>query len=149
MCNRKFGQNPNKVQHEIMRRNNSYEKIADNPDFVIKNVQHLDFEQDVMLLVYENADGSSAVDNFRTNIVIASFVTMYARMKLYNLLDSVDSHADAELLYFDTVFLLLFCNFYFNNFYFLSLIGFSDLGSKERCPNTKFTKRKLSWRVNR
>ena len=115
-----------------MRRNNSYEKIADNPDFVIKNVQHLDFEQDVMLLVYENADGSSAVDNFRTNIVIASFVTMYARMKLYNLLDSVDSHADAELLYFDTVFLLLFCNFYFNNFYFFILNRIQRFGLKRK-----------------
>ncbi len=69
----------------------------------MKHVARLESDASTLLLVYENADGSSAVPNYRTNIVIAAFVTMYARITLYNLLKKVDSQKGVELLYFDTV----------------------------------------------
>jgi hypothetical protein len=69
---------------------------------VIKDVKMLDKEGEKLLLTYTNGLENS-IENFRTNIVIASFVTMYGRVKLYKLLALVDNHPDCELIYFDTV----------------------------------------------
>jgi len=48
----------------------------------LKDVKPLDEELETLLMIFENADESSAKDNFRTNIVLASFVTMFARIWL-------------------------------------------------------------------
>ncbi len=114
---RKFGQNPNKDQHKIVVAKQVYDDIAHNPDYKMKHVARLESDASTLLLVYENADGSSAVPNYRTNIVIAAFVTMYARITLYNLLKKVDSQKGVELLYFDTVIFYIFnfnTSIYFN-----------------------------------
>lgn len=98
--------------HKIVTTVDEYNAIIFNPDLVITEVKALDPDLVVFLVVYENADGSSGVENFRTNIIIASFITMYARIKLWNLLFKVSSHKDAELLYFDTVsFLMIITQF--------------------------------------
>jgi len=82
---------------------NDFESIIFNPEFVTKDVKAIDKKLKNLLIIYENADQSSNTVNYRTNVVLASFVTMYARMWLYNLLSTVDMHPDAELLYYDTV----------------------------------------------
>ena len=74
----------------------------------MKDVKPLDEELETLLIIFENADESSAKDNFRTNIVLASFVTMFARIWLWLLMFKVHSHPDAELLYFDTVIIIIF-----------------------------------------
>ena len=107
---RKFGQNPTKDHHKIVTSKNDLMSIIFNPLFTPKDVKPLDEKINNLLVIYENADQSSSKVNYRTNVVLASFVTMYARIWLYNLLHKVDTHPDSELLYFDTVknFVLLF-----------------------------------------
>jgi len=108
LFSRKFGQNPNKDQHKIVTDLNSFNEIIYDPQLNLKDVKALDEELEILLMIYENADESSAKDNFRTNIVLASFVTMFARIWLWLLMFKVDSHPDAELLYFDTVVFIYF-----------------------------------------
>jgi len=81
----------------------SFNDIRYNPEFTLKDVTPLDDELETLLIIYENADESSGKENYRTNIVLASFVTMFARIWLWLLMFLVHSHPEAELLYFDTV----------------------------------------------
>jgi hypothetical protein len=67
-----------------------------------KNVQFLDAEAYRAMMVYSNSEDCT-YENFRTNIVIASFVTMYGRIKLYKLMKQIQDTPGAELLYYDTV----------------------------------------------
>jgi hypothetical protein len=68
----------------------------------VKDIAKLDDEGDKILIVYENSINNQH-ENMRTNIVVASFVTMYGRIMLYRLMDMVDNTDDVELLYYDTV----------------------------------------------
>jgi hypothetical protein len=78
------------------------DKVCYDPENVVKSMTRLDPEADKVLLVFSN-DLENSIENFKTNIVIASFVTMYGRIKLYKLLALIDNHPDCELVYFDTV----------------------------------------------
>ncbi len=100
---RKFGQNPNKDHHKVVNSRQELEAISNSPEFTTKEVKFIDEALHTLLVVYENADDSQHTENFRTNVVLASFITMWARMWLYDLLFKVDSNKDSELLYFDTV----------------------------------------------
>jgi hypothetical protein len=83
--------------------------IRYDPDNFLKDLVNLDKDGDKVLMIYENAIDHRQ-ENLRTNIVIASFVTMYGRIKLYGLMDMVDNTPDVELLYYDTVNILIFFN---------------------------------------
>ena len=50
------------------------------------NVIALDDVDDRLMLVYDRKD---ADQNFRTNVIVAAFITSYARIRLYRLLVSV------------------------------------------------------------
>jgi hypothetical protein len=78
------------------------DEVCYDPENVIKSMVRLDPEAKKVLLVYSN-NLENSIENFRTNIVIASFVTMYGRIKLYKLLELIDNEPDCELVYFDTV----------------------------------------------
>jgi hypothetical protein len=103
LFDRKFGQSPNKDQHKIVARYDDFENTVCDPENVLKDVKRLDDIGSKLLLIYSNGNENS-IENFKTNVVIASFVTMYGRMKLYKLLALVDEHPDCELIYFDTVY---------------------------------------------
>jgi hypothetical protein len=51
----------------------------------VKNVIPLDDDDERLMLVY---DRESSDENFRTNVVVAAFVTSWARVRLYRLLVS-------------------------------------------------------------
>jgi len=80
-----------------------FNEIYYNPDYNIKEIVPLDEELETLLIIYENADKSSWKDNYRINIILNYFVTMYSRIWLWLLLFKIYSNPDAELLYFDTV----------------------------------------------
>jgi hypothetical protein len=90
------------------------EDVCCDPEHIVKAIKKLDEEWRKVLVVYTN-DLENSVENFKTNIVIASFVTMYGRIKLYKLLALIDEQPDCELVYFDTVKNELFI-FIFNIF---------------------------------
>src|SRR5258708_10987270 len=89
--------------HKIVKTVEELNAIMYNPEFIILDIRPLDEAGDVLLVVYRYADDCSFVENFRTNVIIAAFITMYGRIALWNLLFMVHSHKDCELLYFDTV----------------------------------------------
>ena len=144
---RKFGQNPNKDEHKIVTNLEAFNEIIYNPELNLKDVKPLDEELEMLLMIFENADESSSKDNYRTNIVLASFVTMFARIWLWLLMFMVHSHPDAELLYFDTVILIIILiNFIINNIFYL---GFGYLVPEKRCCDRWFTNWKRIRRINR
>jgi hypothetical protein len=76
--------------------------VCADPENILKDVKKLDDKGAKLLLIYANTLENN-IQNFKTNVIIASFVTMYGRVKLYKLLAMVDKHKDCELIYFDTV----------------------------------------------
>lgn len=101
---RKFGQKPDKDQHKIIDTNAEFQDFLGNPEIIMKDVRMLDTDDrndESLLLVYKDSLETN-IENMRTNIIIASYVTMYGRIMLYKLLNQLDS-GGGEVLYFDTV----------------------------------------------
>jgi len=88
----KFGQNPNKDKHKIVDNLESFNSVAYNAENVLKDIKMLDAAGEKLLLIYANSLNNEE-DNYRTSVVIASFVTMYGRIKLYKLLAMIQAHS--------------------------------------------------------
>ena|SRR5258708_10226366 len=89
--------------HKIVKTIEELNNILYNPEFIVLDIRPFDEAGNVLLVIYRHVDDCSGVENFRTNVILASFIIMYGRIALWNLLFMVHSHKDCELLYFDTV----------------------------------------------
>ena len=91
----KFGQQSNLKQKQTVTTRAAMLKILNDPAISVESMIELNDES--LLITYTNAanfiEGGKA-----TNVVIASFVTCWARLKLYSLLAKLGS----QVLYFDT-----------------------------------------------
>ena len=96
----KFGQIPNKVRMKIVDNLASFNAIARNPDYILMDLIALK-RHNRMLLLYKHSE-ECVDENFRTNLVLASFVTMWARLRLFSLICTL-REGGGEVLYFDTV----------------------------------------------
>jgi hypothetical protein len=91
----RFGLNSNKTQHKLITEISELYDLFLDDQYVVKDLNFLN--ENVCQAFYTKNEEmhSGSVD---TNVVIAAFVTCYARLKLLNLLKNLDD----RVLYFDT-----------------------------------------------
>ncbi|XP_054156005.1 uncharacterized protein LOC128954450 [Oppia nitens] len=98
----KFAQKPNQPQTQIISSYDEYEKLWFSEDKEI--VGHFKASDDVTVLSWQYLDDKDS--KARTyNVTIAAFVTAYARIELYNLLDRIEKNrinGKHSVLYYDT-----------------------------------------------
>ena len=91
----KFGQNCNLSKKEVISSRAEMLKLLCDPAVTVEAMLELD--EDNLLITYKSAE-SFIEGGKATNVVIASFVTCWARLKLYRLISKLKT----QVLYFDT-----------------------------------------------
>ena len=91
----KFGERQNKPQTEAV---SSPAKLFDKLTNTTLNVQHIRMCNDDLLEVVFTHHDDNVPPSIKTNIFIAAFTTCWARLKLYDHLDSLGE----QVLYYDT-----------------------------------------------
>ena len=86
--------NQDKVEYKVFSQRAQWFSMVSDPKFKIKN---LDFSIPTCLQVHYSQQ-DSRISTFKTNVVIATFVTAQARLKLYNEIEKLGK----RVLYFDT-----------------------------------------------
>src|SRR5437588_1236018 len=91
----KFGQRENQPKTSIITESHEFFDMLSNPSIVVNYIQ--DVNQDTLIVNWEHKE--EAADPLATvNVVIASYVTTHARLKLYSYLENLEERA----LYYDT-----------------------------------------------
>jgi hypothetical protein len=91
----RFGLNSNKTQHKLINDVSQLYELFLNDEYVVHDVNFLN--ENICQAFYSKSDDMHEGTN-DTNVIIASFVTCYARLKLLDLLEKLDN----RVLYFDT-----------------------------------------------
>ena len=91
----RFGLNSNKTQHKLITEVSELYKLFLDAQFVVKDVNFLNDNICQAFFTKHEEMHEGSVD---TNVVIAAFVTCYARLKLLKLLTKLEK----RVLYFDT-----------------------------------------------
>ena len=91
----KFGERQNKPQTHVITSPHQLFNILDDPVYEISAVRIC--SEDVMELVTTMAEEEYEC-SFKTNVFIAAFTTLHARLKLYSALDTLKE----RMLYYDT-----------------------------------------------
>jgi hypothetical protein len=95
----KLAQRPNLTKTEMVESYDRYWHLACNEDIEITG--ELMVNDDVMLVTYKYAkDEKATVLNY--NVAIASYVTAYARLELYRVIEQLEKIREHSVLYFDT-----------------------------------------------
>lgn len=95
----------NKVQHTVINDRKTWIKMSQDDQYIIENVEIFDSTSPLLQVYYTYNDNFFPGDN-KTNVVLASFVTSYARIHLYNELFKLDK----RVLYFDTDSIIFISN---------------------------------------
>lgn len=90
----KYAQNPDKVQYKIVSTHSELLKIMLDNQYEVKRLEFTDNLCQIFYSINEEQIDSSSY----TNVVIASFVTCQARLKLFDILHNINN----RVLYFDT-----------------------------------------------
>ena len=95
----KLAQSRNKRQTEIIKNCQEYFKIVNDERKEMKG--ELMINDDTLLVNWKFSDETNCnlSDN---NLAVASFVTAYARIELYRLLDKIENIRPGSVFYFDT-----------------------------------------------
>ena len=88
--------NLDKTQFKIINDLNEWNSMLVDNQYVIKNVDFVDESSALMVQYGLNKD--FFIGNFKTNVVLAAFVTCHARLVLYSELEKLNE----RVLYFDT-----------------------------------------------
>ncbi|XP_074604056.1 uncharacterized protein LOC141857457 [Brevipalpus obovatus] len=95
----KLAQNPDKKRVEIIHNYDSYwKKLTDDE---IKIVSEVMINDNTLLLQWKNREESLDYGP-NTSLAVASFVTSYARLELFEKMDKIESIRPGSLIYFDT-----------------------------------------------
>ena len=85
------------TQSEYIAKPSKYFELINNPNYIVKHVEIFDENCPFILVNYE-----SKLDHVEThgtaNVIVGSYVTAYARLELYSILEKLDD----RVLYFDT-----------------------------------------------
>ena len=93
----KLAQREKMSQTEYISNSSQYFDLVTNPNIIVKNVETFDNECPFILVNYETK--LDHIDTHTTaNVIMGSYVTAYARMELYNVLEKLEE----GVLYFDT-----------------------------------------------
>ena len=93
----KLAQREKMSQTEYISKPSQYFDLITNPNIIVKNVEIFDNECPFILVNYETK--LVHIDTHATaNVIVGSYVTAYARMELYNVLEKLKE----RVLYFDT-----------------------------------------------
>lgn len=92
--------NTNKVRYILLKDISSWNKMIANDQFIIHNVDIFEskLHNTTCLQVYYTIADEFTDNESKTNVALASFVTAYARLHLYEELLKLDK----RVLYFDT-----------------------------------------------
>ena len=88
--------NINRTQFKVINDLNEWNKMLVDNQYVIENVDFIDESGALMVQYSYNENFSSG--SFKTNVVLAAFVTCHARLVLYAELEKLNE----RVLYFDT-----------------------------------------------
>lgn len=95
----KLAQDQNNPQHELVTTFERFWKLFSDDSLEILNDTNV--SEDKVLVSYKNKDLESCkVGN--TSLVIAGFVTSYARLRLWHLINKIETRTPGSVLYFDT-----------------------------------------------
>ena len=88
--------NLDRTQLKIINDLHEWNSMLSNNQFSIQNVEFVD--ESSSLMVYYKQNEKFPIQSFKTNVVLASFVTCQARLHLYQELEKLEN----RVLYFDT-----------------------------------------------
>ena len=91
----KFGMKTDKMQVKFINNLKDWYELISNDEYVVHDV---DFSIDDILVVYYKRNINSTFSSNTVNVVLASFVTCHARLRLYKELKKLGN----RVLYFDT-----------------------------------------------
>jgi DNA polymerase type B, organellar and viral len=91
----KFAQRSNLTKTNYIRDPSDYFKLHDDPTIEVLDAFFI--SEDIVMVQHNNIEGFIK-DSSHSNLAIAAFTTTYARLKLYDLIDSLGD----QVLYYDT-----------------------------------------------
>ncbi len=92
-----FAMQPNKTQHKFLTSRASLLEMLNNDEYIVNDIIPTE-NDDLLQIFYTKMDDMIEYGNLKTNVVIASFVTSYARIKLYKEISKLED----RILYIDT-----------------------------------------------
>ena len=95
----KFAQRPNLTQSKLVTNHEELVRMYDDPEIVIKGKRRVN--DDTFYINFEYKDACKASAGVQ-NVAVASFVTSYARLRLYNVMTEQHSKYPGSIYYFDT-----------------------------------------------
>ena len=95
----KFAQQRNLPQTEIVTDYGRYMQIINDP--TVEVTSELMYDENNMYLTFKKLDDLDAYQSVQ-NLVIAAFVTSYARLKLLDIIEKIEHIRFGSVLYFDT-----------------------------------------------
>ena len=96
----KFGQRTNMPQIKIVETREEKCAIFDNRSNTVIDAKPIDVLKEKIMVIFEKKH-DFVKPNIKTNVVIAAFITMFARVELYGVLNTIVRN-DGILLYYDT-----------------------------------------------
>ncbi|XP_015793693.1 uncharacterized protein LOC107370221 [Tetranychus urticae] len=97
----KLAQNQNMPKTDVLRSYADLWGVLNNPEF--ETLGLFEANQDTIIVQHKfNEESIEKVNPGKTNIAVASFVTAYARLELFRLLQLIENHREGRVLYFDT-----------------------------------------------
>ena len=95
----KMAQRANLTQHQIFNNHDEYIELIMDPKFEI--LGELSIDENNMIVSYKLRNDEDANEGVQ-NVILASFVTSYARIELYSIIDEVENENPGGCYYFDT-----------------------------------------------
>jgi hypothetical protein len=95
----KLAQRPNLPQTQVVKDYDTMMGLFTDPQKYVSEAINVD--DDTMLITWEYKDDAMAKQS-NTNIAVAAFVTAYARLELYKLMERIEEQSPRSLLYHDT-----------------------------------------------
>jgi len=95
----KLAQRPNMKQTSIIHTAQEYLELAENEKLIMTD--ELTVNEDTVMAEWRYKDDSDAPQT-NTNISVASYVTAWARLELYNLMERIEEIRPQSVLYYDT-----------------------------------------------
>ena len=92
-----FAIQPNKTQHKFLSTRAAMLELLNNDEYIVNDIIPTENDE-LMQIFYTKKDDMIDYGNYKSNVVIAAFVTSFARIKLYKEITKLEN----RVLYIDT-----------------------------------------------